>query len=92
MTIKDPDATLCYSLDWTKWLEHCEAGDSIESVDWDVEDGLDVVSGGEVTTEAICRITVTGGTDGETYDITCTVTTINQIVDQRVLRVKVENP
>lgn len=92
MTIKDPDATLCYSLDWTEWLKRCDAGDSIESVDWDIPAGLDEVSGSDETSEAISKITLSGGTAGETYDVTCTVTTVNGIIDQRVLKIKVENP
>jgi hypothetical protein len=41
------------------------------------------------TTDA--TIWLTGGTDGQTYDITCEITTLENRVDDRTFRVQVVN-
>ncbi len=70
--IKDPTATLDYSIDWTQPLVN--AGDQINTSAWAVDVGLTVVSSTYVGNVATAFIA--GGTNGTSYSVTNTITTV----------------
>jgi len=92
---KDPDESLNYSIDWSRFL----GDDKINSVTWHIDDAdgvktpvlsgdtvnaLTYVSGTFTSTVATARFS--GGTNGTTYKITCTIDygTSNLIVERKV--------
>jgi hypothetical protein len=84
---KDPDATLDYAMDWSRWLT---AGDSIASATWAVPDGLtEPSSPGQSVSGARAIVWLSGGTAGETYLIPCQVVTVQGRVDERTLPLRV---
>jgi hypothetical protein len=67
---KDPDATLDYPIDWSKWLD---TTDTIQSVTWVVPTGITQTAQSNTNTAAV--IWLAGGTVGRKYRITCRITT-----------------
>ena len=60
--IKDPDAVLDYSVDWSKWL----AGDQIQTSSWSVSDpALEAADDSNTTTRAV--VWLAGGVAGQSY-------------------------
>ena len=87
MLYKDPDATLDYAMDWSRWLA---AGDSIASAVWVVPTGLtEPSSPGQSVTGTRAIVWLSGGTAGETYLIPCQVVTTQGRVEERTLPLKV---
>lgn len=90
---KSPSAILDYTVDWTDW---CQTGDYIETCVWSIStisgDASPLVkSSQEQTNNYTCTIYLSGGTDGRVYTVKNTITTINDLVEQREFRVLVEN-
>lgn len=85
MFYKDPDAVLDYSQDWAAWLID---GDTITASTWDVDDGLTKDSDTHDATG--CTVWLSGGTVGTIYRLTNRVTTAAGRVDDRTIRVKVQ--
>ena len=71
--IKDPDADLDYSLNWSDWL----AGDSISNAIWTVDTGL--TKHNEAISGSIATVWLSGGVLGVTYWVSCRVVTGNLI-------------
>lgn len=86
--VKDPDATLDYTVDWAEWMT---GADVISTVTWTVESGLTQVS--TAYTDTTATIWLSGGKAGKAYAITCRVTTDNNParIDDRSFVVSVEN-
>ena len=82
---KDPDATLDYTIDWTRWL----AGDSIVSSTWSVPSGMTQANAAYTTTSA--TIWLAGGTIGHIYNVTNQITTNFGRVEERTIRIRVED-
>lgn len=82
---KDPDATLDYAIDWSRWLT---AGDSIRTSVWSAPTPLVVEAESASSTQAI--VWLSGGEGGKRYTVVNTITTTNGRKDQRsfVLNVK----
>jgi hypothetical protein len=80
---KDPSAILDYQFDWSAWL----VADTITAHTVTAEDGLTVDS----TTASTTAVTawVSGGTVGETYELTCHITTADGRQDDRTLHIAV---
>jgi len=87
--IKDPDATLDFGFDWNnadegEWLE---SGETITSYTLTVGTGLtnesDSESGGIVT------VWLSGGDEGEWYEVACKITTSAGRTDERTMKIKV---
>ena len=76
---KDPDATLDYSFSWKKWLN----GDTIIDSEWIVEPGVTLED--ETGSEVIRTAWVSGGTVGESYELTNRITTAGGRIDDRTL-------
>lgn len=66
---KDPDELLDYEVNWAARL----GTDTISSVTWTVPSGI--VKESEAASGAVVAIWLSGGTDGQTYNIGCRVVT-----------------
>lgn len=76
--IKDPDARLNYTLNWSKWLD---SGDTISSASWIHDTALTAVSNSNTTTTA--TIILEGGKLAKKYRVTCRIATANGLIDDR---------
>lgn len=90
---KDPDSQLIYSIDWaTEWLP---TGDSLASASYTVEtidgDSSPLTKESSGIQGGISYVELSGGTAGEIYTVTCTITTTDSNTDVRRFRVKVED-
>lgn len=81
---KDPNATLDYSIDWSKWL----ADDTILSSAWTVPAGLTQVSASNTTT--IATVWLSGGTASQSYTVTNRITTAGGRTDERSIIIRIE--
>lgn len=78
---KDPDATLDYTVDWEPFL----AGDLIDTALWIIPTG--VVSEAESSDSTTATVWLSGGTLGAAYDVICRITTVGGRIDDRTIRV-----
>jgi hypothetical protein len=84
--IKDPDAVLDYSVDWSKWL----AGDQIETSAWSVSDpALEATDESNTTTRT--TVWLSGGAVGQSYTVTNCITTTGGRTDERSLVIQVQD-
>ena len=83
--VKDPDATLDYTVSWAGWLP---SGDTIDDAAWDVPTGLTESAPSTVTTTT-ATVWLSGGTAGERYLVRCRVTTAGGRIDDRTIEVRV---
>ncbi len=86
MFTKDPDAELDYRRDWSKWLPE---GDTIETSTWLVPDGI--TSESESHDDTTATIWLSGGTVGQSYEITNRITTTEGRTDDRTFTVAIRN-
>jgi len=84
--IKDPDATLDYGFDWSQWLQ---IGESLYSFVVSATTGITVASSASTTGSVI--VWLSGGTSGSRYDIACKITTTDNRIDERTIRIDVRN-
>ena len=82
--IKDPDAKLDYSLDWSAWL----GGDTIATSSFDVPDGLTLDS--ETTTATTATAWLSGGALGESYEVKNHITTAGGRAEDRTMRITIK--
>ena len=88
---KDPGATLIYSLDWSDWLE---GSDLVANSTMTVNTiagaaNVNVVSSG--ISGNVTYAELSGGSAGNTYTVTNTITTDNGLIDVRRFKLKVVN-
>ena len=84
--IKDPDAVLDYSVDWSKWL----AGDQIETSTWFVSDpALQSADDSNTTTRTMAWLA--GGVAGQSYTVTNRITTSGGRTDDRSFTIQVQD-
>ncbi len=81
--VKDPDSTLDYSIDWTRWLN----GDTIVNSTWAVGDGITKSSVTNTTTQA--TVWLAGGTAGTSYTATNTIITAAGLTVERSIEVTI---
>lgn len=82
--IKDPDAVLDWSFDWSRWLD---AGETITLAT--VAATGSVVVDSTVTASPIVTAWVSGGTAGDTDSVTCQITTSDGRTDERTIRLSI---
>lgn len=82
--IKDPNAKKPYGVDWGVWLV---SGDSIATAAWIVPTGI--VKESESLAGAQATIWLSGGTDGQHYDVTSRITTALGMIDDQTIRIYV---
>ncbi len=87
--MKDPDATLDYTVDWSAWL----AGDTISTVTWTISpSGTGCVSKvSQSNSTTIATGWFTGGTAGKEYSVACRIVTGGGRTDERTFTLKVTN-
>ena len=87
---KDPQATLDYTLDWSNWLSN---SDNIASSTWTIQtysgdsDPVIKTSQSFDATDSTTTIWLSGGTTSKDYKITNTITTTNNLTDERYFRI-----
>jgi len=81
--LKDPDAVLDYSVDWSDWLD----GDTITASQWIVPVGLTLDSSTNSTTAT--TVWLSGGAVRFRYSVTNRITTASGRVDDRSIVVQV---
>jgi hypothetical protein len=81
--VKDPNATLDYSVDWTDWLDT----DTISGVAWTVPAGITQTA--VAATTKVATIWLSGGTAGQSYDLICRITTAGGRIDDRTISIMV---
>jgi len=84
---KDPDSVLDYSTDWSDWLS-ASGDDTINSSIWIVPDGITKDS--DTFTDTDATIWLSGGTDGEKYNILNRITTIGNRTDDWTFTLKIK--
>ena len=97
---KDPDETLDYTVDWTRFLR---AGETISSVAWYINDASGVkqavTSGSTVNAIAVAQtgstgttatIYLSGGTNNTQYTIFCAVTLSSGVVAERSITLSIK--
>lgn len=90
--LKDPNATLPYTVDWTAWLAN--EGDTALSATWTVPTGLTESIDprhGRTLDAGKATIWLSGGTEGQTYLVTCHLITAGGREDDRTLPVRIRN-
>lgn len=83
---KDPDANLDYVWNWAAWLADAE---TIDTVTWIVPDGI--TEGDTTKTDTTATIWLSGGTLGQSYEITCRITTNQGRIDDRTRRIRISD-
>ncbi len=83
--LKDPQAKLDWGFDWSDWLA---SGETIVSYVITADTGItveeDAESGGVVT------VWLLGGTAGQSYKCACKITTSAGRIDERTIRIRVD--
>jgi len=82
---KDPGATLDYTIDFTAWL----GSDTIATALVTTPAGLTEASESNTTTKV--TVWLSGGTVGQSYTVTCRITTTAGRVDERSLLIRVRD-
>lgn len=76
--IKDPNAVLDYSIEWSKWL----AGDRIQTSSWSVSDAA-IEAANDSNTATRTTAWLSGGVAGQSYIVTNRITTSGGRTDER---------
>ena len=83
---KDPDAKLDFGFDWSEWLDR---GETINTSDWSVPEGITEVS--DSKTDTVTTVWLSGGVEGQEYTITNSIITTGSREDDRSFKVKIIN-
>jgi hypothetical protein len=83
--IKDPDAVLDYTIDWTAWLD--DVSDTISSKTIIVPGGITNSTSTIVGKTVV--IWLSGGTAGTTYQVVCRIVTAGGRTDDRSIFIEV---
>jgi len=78
--VKDPDATLDYTVDWSSWMAE---SDDIASSEWTVPAGITKES--DTYDDDSATIWLSGGSAGSSYEITNRITTEDGRLEDRTL-------
>lgn len=81
--VKIDTAVLDYEEDWTAWLE----GDTISTSSWVADTGITIDSDSNTTVKGV--VWLSGGTVGESYDVTNTITTAGLRTDSRTIEITI---
>lgn len=85
--VKDPAELLDYVVDWEdNWLAE---GETISTSDWTVATGITEVSASNTGTTA--TVWLSGGTHGQEYLVTNTITTSAGRIGERSIKILVRN-
>jgi len=84
--VKDPAATLDYTLDWSRWLDT----DTIASSQFTATPNTITIAN-QTNTTTDCTVWLSGGQMGTEYTITNTITTAAGRIDERSFTVRIQN-
>ena len=84
--IKDPDAVLDYSIEWSKWL----AGDQVRTSTWTVSDTA-IEASNDSNTATRTTVWLSGGVAGQSYTVTNRITTSGGRTDERSFVIQVQD-
>ena len=89
--IKDPDAVLDYIFDWTLWLDDVVDTITSQTVTTPTVSGGIVIDESSIVGKTVVSY-VSGGTVGQTYPVTCQITTASTParVDERTIYIKLK--
>lgn len=82
--VKDPQAVLDYEIDWSAWLGE----DTISASQWSAPDGITIDS--DSFTDTTATVWLSGGTAGETYEVTNGISTDGGRDDDRTIIIQVK--
>lgn len=82
--LKDPNATLDWSFDWSRWLADAE---TITAQTVTADPGLTVNSTSQ--SAGVVTTWLSGGTAGDDYRVTCQITTSDGRIDDRTITIRV---
>lgn len=83
---KDSNATLDYAVSWVEWL----GADTIATSTWEADDGITIEESPAPTAiDGIATLWLSGGTTGESYDVTNHIVTAAGREDDRTIRIYV---
>ena len=98
LTLKDPDTTVSWTVDWSEWLN----GDTISASTWSVTANESpvalTVSASSIAADTSvspnvsnqwATVTVTGGTEGVVYTLTNEVTDNNSFTENNSISIRV---
>jgi len=88
---KSPTAVLDYSLNWSDWLGTDTINTSSHTVSTISGDGSPLTKDSESRTSTQTTVNLSGGTVGNIYTVTCSVTTASSKTEARSFRVVVKN-
>lgn len=89
MFFKEPTEVLTYSIDWSDWLGTLTASPlTIASSTWSIPAGI--TNDSDTNTTNTTLITLSGGTWGETYELSNTITASNGEVETRWIIVRIQ--
>ncbi len=83
LEVKDPSAVLDYSIDWADWL----GADVIATSTWSVPGGITKDSDDKSATGT--TVWLSGGSNGQTYDLRNTITTDGGRTNARTMTITV---
>lgn len=83
--VKDPQARLDYIIDWGPWL--APTGDILQSAIYGTVSTGITAEPGIVVSNASTKFWVSGGTAGNSYDVTIRVTTVGGRTDERTITI-----
>lgn len=87
--IKDPEAVLPFTVDWSAWLT--AENDTASAITWTVPTGLtQEATPAPTIVSGKATVWISGGTPGETYPVVCRIATTGGRVDERTIRIRVE--
>lgn len=84
---KDPDEILDFSIDWSARLD----GDTISTVTWANATPAGLTRTAQQTSGAVTTAFFSGGTEGETYFVTCTIDTAGGRRMQETAKLKIKS-
>jgi len=84
--LKDPNAVLDYTFDWTAWL----AGDTLVSIDSAVSGSIGANISAQYFSGQKATIWVQGGTSGSKIALRCRIVTLAGRVDDRTVYLKIK--
>lgn len=88
--LKDTEAQLTYTFDWTDWLP---ANDELDTVEYTItaraNDPDPLIKVSEGIQNNLTYVELSDGQEGKSYIVTAKITTIDGLIDRRNFRVKV---
>lgn len=85
--VKDPNARLDYSVNWTRWLD----GDSLQTVSWFITPPTGLASVSTSNTTGIATIWLASGTAGQVFQVRNHIITAGGREDDRTFTIIVRN-